>query len=108
MRRRLTSQEETNFEFGTAASTLNDVTRKAAKCTDKREMAFISEQQVPHAVFFLLHDGNNALAVKSKHKDNTWNDWYKLSVFLLTSTCIINMSSKEKPSTGSFISFKRT
>lgn len=70
MRRRLTSQEETNFKFSITASSLSDLTQKAAKPTDKTEMAFISEQQLLLAVFSQLHDSNDVLTVKSKLKHN--------------------------------------
>lgn len=54
--RRLTSQEEINLKLSKAASSLGDVQQKAAKLTDKTEMAFISEQQLQLAGFFQLHE----------------------------------------------------
>lgn len=70
--RRSGSQKETDVKCSIAASSLSEVSQKAAKCTDKTDMVFISEllnkqtaAVVKELAFLQLHGSNNVPTVKT-------------------------------------------
>lgn len=110
-RRRLTSHGETNLKRSVAASSLSDVTQKAAKHNDKTSTAFISEQlplvRLPPtmaATMFPQSNHNTEIMTGLMCRNCfvpglLWNHfhWYKKKK---------NMHREETPSSSSFISLK--